>query len=217
MIELVLSVATLLPLVSAQSFDCSRASTAVEKMVCADRELSRLDEEMARAFADARKRFDAATVGQPAWLTTVRNRCASSTCVKDAYEARVRYLRGLAPGAGFPLDRLEGDWTRVSTSPAEKGYLTIDSATAAQFNFTLAATLALSGRPITADDFNYRMGQVDGVAVTRAGTAVYRDADSKCSVTFIRLDATRLIVDTSSECALMAGVGVTFNGEYRRR
>ena len=38
---------------SAQSFECAKVTTPVEKMICADRDLARLDVELARAFADA--------------------------------------------------------------------------------------------------------------------------------------------------------------------
>jgi uncharacterized protein len=43
------------------SFDCTKAKTAVEKAICADRTLAGLDRKMAAAYASALKRFDAAT------------------------------------------------------------------------------------------------------------------------------------------------------------
>ncbi|MBT9290678.1 lysozyme inhibitor LprI family protein [Prosthecodimorpha staleyi] len=43
------------------SFDCTKAKTAVEKAICADRNLGALDRKMAAAYGAALKRFDAAT------------------------------------------------------------------------------------------------------------------------------------------------------------
>ena len=61
------------PAAAAQSFDCRKAATAVEKMICADTDLSRLDEQMAQAFADARKRLDPNAIGHgPDGLTSDR-------------------------------------------------------------------------------------------------------------------------------------------------
>lgn len=96
-----LSASTLLTVVSssavAQSFDCRKATTAVEKMVCADADLSTLDEQMARAFTDARRNVDVNVIGQGAWLKNVRNRCANVDCLKDAYQERIAHLDTLSP------------------------------------------------------------------------------------------------------------------------
>jgi len=70
----------------AQSFDCRKATTGVEKMVCADADLSKLDEQMARAFTDARRNVNVDVIGQVAWLKNVRNRCANADCLKEAYQ-----------------------------------------------------------------------------------------------------------------------------------
>jgi hypothetical protein len=67
-----LSASTLIAVVSsparAQSFDCAKATTAVEQMVCADTELSKLDEQMAHEFSDARRDVQLDVIGQAAWL-----------------------------------------------------------------------------------------------------------------------------------------------------
>src|SRR5688572_27435881 len=85
------------PAAEAQSFDCRKAATAVEKMICADAGLSALDEQMANAFAMARDYFDLNAISQAEWLKTVRNRCASTACLKDAYEARISHLYSVTP------------------------------------------------------------------------------------------------------------------------
>lgn len=78
--------------VHAASFDCAKALSKVEKMICADAELSKLDAAMADAYKDSpidrtqRKRW------QAEWLRE-RNTCADADCVKRMYETRIFILR----------------------------------------------------------------------------------------------------------------------------
>ncbi len=80
----------------AASFDCEKATTKVEKMICADSELSKLDEDLSAAYSKVLKESsDASTLKQQQrdWLKE-RNGCEDSACVKHAYEARVSLLTG---------------------------------------------------------------------------------------------------------------------------
>lgn len=86
----------------AASFDCAKAATAVEKTICADAELSRLDEELARAYAQALAEAadrQAVKSGQRTWLRNTRDVCADAMCLKAGYEARIVVL---AQGSGTP-------------------------------------------------------------------------------------------------------------------
>jgi uncharacterized protein len=80
--------------VQAASFDCAEASTKVEKLICADETLSKLDEALAAAYADALKSSDPASLKaeQKAWLKG-RNACPDTVCVRQTYEARLAVLR----------------------------------------------------------------------------------------------------------------------------
>lgn len=87
----------------AASFDCAKAQSATEKMVCADAEVSTLDEHLAQYYAGARLalREGAACLAddQRQWLRTVRNACADAGCLKKAYVERLGTLHALQPGA----------------------------------------------------------------------------------------------------------------------
>lgn len=88
----------------AAGFDCAKASSRVEKMICGDPELSRLEEELARDFEAIRQEtsgIDAET-GKPSfpfgrdqerWRTTVRDECATSACLTEAYRTRLAQVR----------------------------------------------------------------------------------------------------------------------------
>jgi uncharacterized protein len=212
-----LSASTLLTIVSssavAQSFDCRKATTAVEKMVCADIDLSKLDEQMARAFTDARGNVDVNVIGQGAWLKNVRNRCANVDCLKDAYEGRIAHLKNLSPvaatsgsgqlssAAAFSIEGLAGEWTRVGVTQHDSSTLIIKNMTTAGFGFDVSA---FSGA---------HSGEIEGVAVRNAAEAVFKDEETRCEVRFSR-KSDHLFISTSEECLSMGGIGVTFDGEY---
>lgn len=79
---------------TAASFDCTKANTTVEKLICVDSESSGLDDEMAALYKGAmRDKVLAAGVRstQKEWLK-VRNGCADVACVRNAYLKRIQHL-----------------------------------------------------------------------------------------------------------------------------
>lgn len=97
-IAAVMSIAFWSASASAASFDCSKASTRVERGICVDEELSELDVHLAtyfRKIISNRSRDDAAQLkkAQRQWLAEVRNQCPDTDCVKLAYLTRLAELR----------------------------------------------------------------------------------------------------------------------------
>jgi uncharacterized protein len=95
-----LPLALVLPMVggpltgSAASFDCKRSASPADKMVCADRGLSALDEQLARAY----KRFISVSpqpytdqLEQTNWMAN-RDACPDRSCLEAAYRARLTEL-----------------------------------------------------------------------------------------------------------------------------
>ena len=90
----------------AASFDCARAAARVERMICADISLSRLDDEMAQAYGQMRA-AQSADAGAGAWLKKTqrewirqRNACAEPACVREAYVARIEEVCGMPVATG---------------------------------------------------------------------------------------------------------------------
>lgn len=80
----------------ATSFDCARAKTQTEKLICSDTELSRLDDEMAanyKAVLLDPTRAEVITQAQKLWLKE-RNACVSDSCVLRSYLGRLSTLNG---------------------------------------------------------------------------------------------------------------------------
>jgi len=88
---------------AAQSFDCKKAQTRIEKMVCADPGLSELDEYLGRYYAAARMELGRAAsclqADQAQWLKTTRDVCPTGSCLKTVYLNRLAELDALQPGA----------------------------------------------------------------------------------------------------------------------
>jgi uncharacterized protein len=106
MMILVLAAAVLLGAahsVSAQSFDCAKAQSAVEKMICADQQLRELDEHLGRYYAAARGVLGTGASclqsDQSQWLKLKRAGCRDAACLKTLYLDRLAELDPLQPGA----------------------------------------------------------------------------------------------------------------------
>lgn len=77
--------------VGAASFDCSRASTSVERLICDDPTLSAADEAMVDAFQALRDSDPTLASDQIDWLAE-RDRCETVECLSSAYLARIDQL-----------------------------------------------------------------------------------------------------------------------------
>ena len=81
----------------AASFDCAKATTLVEKAICADSELSARDVALMAAYKHALVEASDANrlkAEQRAWLKNVRNKCLDVTCLFTAYDQRIAALGG---------------------------------------------------------------------------------------------------------------------------
>jgi uncharacterized protein YecT (DUF1311 family) len=83
----------------AASFDCAKAGTNVERLICETPELSKLDDELAAAYktvlADP-ARADEEKRAQNQWLKE-RNRCQDAGCVEVAYQRRIASITAAEP------------------------------------------------------------------------------------------------------------------------
>ena len=76
------------------SFDCSKAQSEVEKMICANPELSALDENLSKAFIKVLKATDdkdQLKKEQFAWIRK-RDKCKSNECLQQHYNNQIQIL-----------------------------------------------------------------------------------------------------------------------------
>ncbi|TSA49764.1 MAG: DUF1311 domain-containing protein [Nitrosomonadales bacterium] len=77
----------------AASFDCDKAQTKVEHLICDDPQLSELDNKLAQDYQDVLSKADdeqkqRVVAEQKHWLKFTRNVCGKATCLKHAYWSR---------------------------------------------------------------------------------------------------------------------------------
>lgn len=99
-----LVLALCLPVVSlpdslAASFDCTKASTKVEQLICGDPQLSQQDDDMAALYEEL-NRQDSSELrnAQRNWVRQ-RNACRTIDCLRGAYEAWIGTLKDLRADA----------------------------------------------------------------------------------------------------------------------
>ena len=74
------------------SYDCTKASTQVEHLICNDDELSKLDDELAFNYSQTMEQGDYKSYlknSQEFWLKNIRNACTDTACLKGMYERRI--------------------------------------------------------------------------------------------------------------------------------
>lgn len=90
--------------IEAAGFNCKYARTHVEKLICANQELSKLDDEMKSLYDQVRSETrgidgetgqvrDPADKAQKLWRETVRDVCTDAACLKTAYRAHIAEWR----------------------------------------------------------------------------------------------------------------------------
>lgn len=83
------------PTIAAPSFDCSKASNNVERMICGNERLSDLDRNLGSQFRELRGRSsnpDGLRREQNQWIRE-RNRCGDEECIEQAYDRRISAIQ----------------------------------------------------------------------------------------------------------------------------
>jgi uncharacterized protein len=197
--------------VHAAGFDCTKASTFVEKAICSDTVLSKLDDLLMNSYKEALANVsntEKLKSGQRVWLSNTRNKCPDIECLKDAYNKRIADINGIAASPDPVSNKViknagslwAGEWNRIDHSKHEEADMTITKNTSQGFEFSL---IAFSGG---------NSGQLDGSASFVANFAAYKDSESGCIVEFRMKD--KCIAITTEGCIGVAGLGVNFDGTY---
>ena len=76
------------------SFDCRKATTTVEKLICTNPELSKLDVSLAETYKEAVSKAPSIRDDQRSW-NVEKNKCTNTDCLKTAYEDRISQLVNL--------------------------------------------------------------------------------------------------------------------------
>lgn len=106
-----------IPSAQAVSFNCAKAQTKVEKLICGNEQASQLDKEMQSAYQEAQAHVaDPVSLKseQRQWLK-MRDKCNDVACIIQAYHTRLANLKAMftEPKPCFRL--LERKWPEVAS------------------------------------------------------------------------------------------------------
>lgn len=77
--------------VYAASFDCAKAGTKIEKMICASPTLNELDSDLASIYKEAVGKDSSIKQDQRDWIKE-RNQCSNVECLEQSYKERIATL-----------------------------------------------------------------------------------------------------------------------------
>lgn len=106
----------------AASFDCSQARAQIEKLICGDQQVSKMDEDLAASYADLlTKAADpkALRTQQREWLINLRKHCNNIVCLRNAYAVRLKVEADLLA----KLNRADLKTCQLVTDYANRGDL----------------------------------------------------------------------------------------------
>lgn len=202
--------------VQSASFDCAKAATMVEKLVCADAALSAQDDVLAATYRQAAslsKPDDSEPkTSQRAWLKQ-RNACADAACIAAAYRSRIAELED-AIGQDLSTEAIAGTYVRRDANISEElapAEISIEALPDAR--------VALKGEAVWIADAaagNVNTGSLEGEFELRGGTVEYGDGDDEWSCA-LTLRFARDSIDVYEPRPTCGGNHVSFGGHYVRR
>lgn len=211
-IALAALVTALAPLASAASFDCAKARSPMEKLICSDAQLSALDERLNTEFKDAVTRSKARpqlVQWQREWLTSYEvTQCKDAGCLRQEFTGRIALLQSVAPTTAASA-QWNGAYTRYLQGKRDTDTATFSIVGLQEGKVYLAGDAIWQGPNAANGQVN--VGEIRGVATLRNGLLAY-DSDG-CTAT-LALQRGGLAVKDDDGCG---GMHVTFVGDYRRK
>lgn len=190
---------TCLGVASAASFDCSKASTSVEKAICSHEKLSAYDSELAHLYNElqdklAKDQFEEVRSDQRNWIKE-RNKCGDSfDCIEDAYYDRIFKLKKILFVMSPVIQNISG------TYESDTGELTVQQKTDGKILFSIITS-------------NYDCsGDVEGNAFRKNNIVEW--GDEYCKIKMIFAEDKVLIEE--EDCSYH-GTNCWFSGLYEKQ
>jgi uncharacterized protein YecT (DUF1311 family) len=224
------------------SYDCTKAKSGREKVVCAHADLAALDRTLAETYAKERARRDVAGQAelqrdQQRWLAGIPNTCAvpdtagperwaepQRKCLADLYRVRTTALAGAAattPASTAPQSVI-GRFTLVLPSAdAGSGRLTVSPAAGGKYRVLLETVIGPTAHTCAIDTSQGTMEA--GMVRVSAPAEVYDRVSAtmkpaQCNFRIIStVEGVRIDVGEFQEaCRTFCGARAFFHGDYKR-
>lgn len=204
---------SLLPLTtSAASFNCGKATTETEKMICTDAKLSALDEDLARAYQQAQANpadKDFVKEWQRAWLTA-REACGSPECMRATYTAQISDLKERVQRA-TPTTKISGKYQRYYNGKPDKDTTRL---MVIELSHDRVRVFGTSVWVPNAAIGAVNVGEVNAIARIKDKQIAFEDAEtSECKFVISLNEGGLKVGEDGGNCG---GHNVTFAGVYRK-
>jgi uncharacterized protein YecT (DUF1311 family) len=172
-------VVALLPVIvhaQPESFDCTAARTAVEKIICTDSRLSALDYLLGRYYEQAlyfSAKPEILKDSQRRWVSQTTNNCQDVPCLKDAYSKRLVFLKM----AVLSVTTRSSDHS--GTYESGNGELIVQQLSASKIVFDLFVIGPFDKYKL----FSPKSNEIHGEAEFVGDTASYEE-DEDCTIVF---------------------------------
>ncbi len=198
----------------AASFDCTKASMPVDKMICQDPNLNMKDSYMGLLYLslvqDSSKITRDVMRSQKQWLDA-RNQCTDSVCISKAYEQRITELKKYQPTVSDINNHLDkGKWITNYSNQFAAATLEIKKMDKDGFDYQITANNGANSGQIEA-----RALFIDGDALTIDKSLLTNQSATPCIMLF-QYSNKSLVVTDNDACSSYAGNGVSFEGSYEK-
>lgn len=190
----------LLTTLNGASFDCKKATSFMEHTICNDKELSKLDEELAKSYKIAKMKADQEVLKQEqrVWIETSQKSCQNADCLKKVYKQRIYELNNYESNQDININ---GNY--ISKNDPD-GSIEIVMISPVKFQFAIDAV-----------SFNGNMCSAEGMAYINLKNNHAQSFDKRINMKFSKNFKTIEIdtVDSTEFC----GLNAYMNGTYKKR
>ena len=201
---------------NAASFDCKKASTQIEKEICSNDKLGKLDEELAfvykttkKLFAEEERHVNALRKDQIEWMKTRNTECRAITqqsiaaCVQNHYNFRINELREYQKN--YPISNTNQAYEGIYKWKAS------NSEAALKVKFLANNKYFISGDALygTKNEYGPNLGMIDFIAAIQSDETTYTDKSYRLTMKFEKNK-----VDANENKMGDFGLNVVFSGTY---
>lgn len=199
------------------SFDCTKAKTLAETVICSNPQLSDLDELLMNSYKKTLERSEGdetIKTAQRDWLKNSRNKCQTVECLKQAYTTRIAELNEVVATAEKPtaiINAVAGNYQRYFQGKPDSNSSTIRVKLLSDEQLSINASAVWIGNEKTG---NVNTAELEGEFPLTGNKLYINDGETDgCKFTLVFEQNALSINDDNSHCG---GMNVTFNGQYKK-
>lgn len=202
---------TFLQPVLGASFNCGKARSQMEKLICSDENLSKLDEELNVTYKQAVNVSNAKMVivqWQREWLRSYEvTGCKDARCLMGAFASRIVMLKRVA-SEGESSATWNGKYVRFFNGKKDSDSSSLLLVGLSGNQVYISGTSLFLGPNAANGQVN--TGEIEGVGINSLGKITF-DLDGCAGE--VLLSKKGVVVENEVGCG---GLNVSFNGEYRK-